>query len=476
MNYFSSKKIEQDELKICEDKLLKYYERKFKYFTNVNLEQNETNSAEFFDILKLDKCKKENIYSNEDVEKNSVVLTSEFSDGKNTLNYGVILPSKNQPWFRFMDPIIEISGFQTLQRNYKQIEIGDRLYIWVTLNKEGEGQHLTGVVVTRDNKHIGFGMGYDMESIFSVSPDSAFDLTTPMMQALALKLNPEGIYEARLFSSDLIIENQLLRQFTTPDFKGVRLIAAAELNADYVLYLNKEFDLIQYEHVNYQVIPRVVALSYFDNVDMQYIKMSGKQNILDNLQIFEKKIEQSPENEMDHILEAYRYFTTKTQNLVNTLFLANKGFLVLLYGTYTINIPSSAHMYCKYTGKSIKKFTNCTSFLQKIFGDLLNCGWFETKFLNTDDVVTNPAWCRQNFEKAQVPDCNKSLVRQKATRREIQKRSTGSGSDEVEKYIKLQFTDKDVFTYINTLSAKRLKKLIMSNKKYKKHFRTFLKK
>ena len=468
------KNMEKDELKLCQDNLLKYYERKFKYFTNIDEDKNEEDSEKFLEILKLGKCKRENIFSNEDVEQNSLVLTSQYSDEKENFEYGVILPSPYQPWFRFMDPIIEINGDHSLQRTYKEIEIGDRLYIWVTLNKQGEGQHLTGVVVTKNNKHIGFGMGYDMVSVLSATPESTFDLTTPILQSLALGLNPEGIYEARLFSSDLIIENQLLRQFTQPNFEGVRLVAATELNADYVRYLNKEFDMIGYENVHFQVVPRIISIEHFDNIDVEHLKQAGKKNINDNLQIFQKKIQGLGVDDVNVIIEAYKYFSIKTQHLVNQLYLLKKGFLVMLYASYLINIPSSAHMYCKYTGKSIKKFTNCTSFLQKIFGDLLNCGWFESKFLNTDDIVTNPAWCRQNFVVAPVPDCIQSLVREKASRREIQKRSIESEKKNEEKYIKMQFTDKDIHDYIKNLSTKRLHKLIMSNKKYKKHFKKFL--
>ena len=214
--------------------------------------------------------------------------------------------------------------------------------------------------------------------------------------------------------------------------------------------------MIGYENVHFQVVPRIISIEHFDNIDVEHLKQAGKKNINDNLQIFQKKIQGLGVDDVNVIIEAYKYFSIKTQHLVNQLYLLKKGFLVMLYASYLINIPSSAHMYCKYTGKSIKKFTNCTSFLQKIFGDLLNCGWFESKFLNTDDIVTNPAWCRQNFVVAPVPDCIQSLVREKASRREIQKRSIESEKKNEEKYIKMQFTDKDIHDYIKNLSTKRI--------------------
>uniref|UniRef100_A0A6C0KTP5 Uncharacterized protein n=1 Tax=viral metagenome TaxID=1070528 RepID=A0A6C0KTP5_9ZZZZ len=468
------KSLEEDFLSLCEEKLLKYYKSKLHYFSNSNEDENTFYSQHFIQMLKTGKCKNE-VFTNVDGDsKDSIIMPNTFQlEGRNdALVYGMLLPSQFQPWFRFMDPMVEIEMDGTLKQNYKSISQGDRLYIWVSLNKKGEGEHLSAVVVTRDNKHLAFGMGFDFTELKNPVIYESYFSMRPIMEAISMG-SSENVYEARVFSTDQIIENQLLRQLTKPDFRGLKLIAAAELSRDYVKYINEEFDKITFDNVAFQVIPRVVPTNIFNHLMVDELKEEFKSNIEKDLKSITPKIKSKTTSEF---ITSFSVFSTKTNYFLNNLVLLENGYITLLYPTYTINIPSSAHIYCKYSGVKTGRASNCTSFLQKIFGDLLNCGWFDSVFLNTDMIVSNPAWCRQNYDVARVPDCSKTIKREKLTMQELQEKTKRKiNTDEShEKEIKLSFNDETLYTYLNTLSPKQLAKLILSSEKHKRRFRKFL--
>lgn len=473
------KSLHDDDLQVCEQKLLEYYKKKLTYYSPLENEEKEIQLADVVSQNKL--YKTGNVFLDAE-QKNSYVFVDKYSlkEGQETM-YAFPISGSNQLWFSFMDPMIDINENSDITRNYKSIQTGDRLYIWVTLNKEGQGQHLSAVVVTQDNKHLSFGMGYDFTELGSVGIQEKYFSMQPIFEALSYGLSGK-VYEARLFTSDEIIEGQLLRQLTREDFKGLKLVASATLTPSYVAYINEQFDQIKYEHVSFNLRANIVPVKVFDHWPtksiIQHISLRIEKNLKSLLKKMDVLVSPVKDETLPELMGLYRNFNDQTMMLFNYLNLTANGYTPLLYTSYTVKVPETSGVYCLYSGKRTGRASNCTSFLQKIFGDLLNCGWFDNMFLNSDIVVSNPAWCRQNYDVAPVPDCRKT-IRREVVAQKVQREKRGSDSDverqKQSRKLSFQFNDKDIwYDYVMSLSPKRLAKLILSNKKYTKRFQKFL--
>jgi hypothetical protein len=167
-----------------------------------------------------------------------------------------------------------------------------------------------------------------------------------------------------------------------------------------------------------------------------------------------------------------------------------------------IDIPERT--YCKLSGSGPERGANCTSYLQKIFKDLLDCSLYDIIFLNaTDKYVTHPKLCRQNvrvpvtpcitrkfltpehdayklekIKKAKLPlTWDKMDIEEEIEKIRLEKRRQREEEDSSGKEIKLQFSGKEIDKalrlsrpYILDLPPEQMLNLIMKNKNHRKIF------
>lgn len=408
--------LSEKDLDKCEYYLLRFYEQKLKFFlpfdSERNLKDGNISSKAFSKNIA------RNVVSSIDSQVQMSINSMNF--GGKEWDYMTLISNRKQPYFNFSLPVAQFDENGNFVRNYKQIEAGDRLYIWANVSRDGVAGHLSAIIITKDNVHIGFGMGLggDAENLDD-------NLTNRFFKAI---FNPK---DALLYTPDWTFNLMLFRQLTKPGTRFVKLIAAADLTDEYVKYINEEFDKLAEEDFSLRLDGHVISADFFGNVEAKglsrhYMLKTLKKNTK-ILKAYLRGIEREGavimeiptklSNEQKQKLQLIQEQLIYTDNLLNGInnykeLILKKNSIVLLFQDYVAKIRSRT--YCLFSGKTkLQEGANCTSFLQKIFGGLLNCGYYN-RFLGvpSDLLITNPAWCRQRADVVPVPKC--SLVRPRA--------------------------------------------------------------
>jgi hypothetical protein len=394
-------------------------------------------------------------------------------------NFGITLPNVYQPFLNFVEPVVFINENGDFEQNYKNITEGDKLYIYAILDQNETPWHLAAVIVTKENKHLSFGMGYlgdYTKSEYLPESKSYFEwLTKRIFKQVAA-----------LYTPDYLFINQVMRQLTKPKGQFVKLIASTDLTQDYVRYLYDEFDKLKKEDIRLQVdfFELPLATTVVNSAVARGNTTKLRNSIVDEIHLYEKKVKKFKDP------KDLELFENQYQLLKNYLDKLNAGIIpvAFLYNLITIQDRT----YCKYTNKGTGKSANCTSFLQKIFSGLLNCSLYDSKFLglgNSDMLVTHPKLCRQSPE-VPVSNCIERQILKPASRRlTVRSRApmqtdadasmlvrTKRNYEENEpdgKLAKVQFlfrdtqkTKKMCENYLKSLSSKQKLKLLVRDEKH----------
>lgn len=467
-------------LQVCEDSVFSYYRMKLQ---NLNRKTTENQKVELTIKANLDLnyvpdteeyLLREDLLNPNNTEIITMVSKGKDADG-NVIQVPVAIPLLNefQPWLEIVEPVVYIDKNQNFVKNYKNIQAGDRLYVWGILDSNGIPWHLAATVVLQNGVHISFGMGYIGELTKSELPSqrSWYETITQMYIPRA-HIEPQ---RAGLYTPDYLFINQVLRQLTKPKGKFLKLIAATDLTQEFVNYLNEEFDKINSDDISSS------RMDFFQfKVGSQAFSSSySRANIT--------KLLHSVENE---IRKHEREFSRNSSDeLKSRIFLLKEYVNVIKSGDipvgYFYNLVSIRdRTYCKISGKGPERGANCTSYLQKLFKGLLNCSLYDIMFLGQSDLfVVDPRLCRQAKDVA-VPTCfeRKYLTAERAapvTGRpsamvisDKQRVKRAADEDDAErlstKIEKLSFkiSDEDVDKYWANLSKKEKIKMIMKNKKH----------
>ena len=391
--------------------------------------------------------------------------------------YGIELPNPYMPFFDFVEPVIYIDKDGVFTQNYKNISVGDKLFIYQLLHADGTAWHLAAVIVTKDNKHISFGMGYAgiLEESELPATSTYYDWFS---QKLSSKLdkNTKGV----LYSPDHVFVEAVKRQLTKDHGKFLKLIASTDLTAEYVQLLNEEFDKLKSDditcYIGFHKLPINVLNStsakgnltklkhYIQNDIHNYDKVLSRLKSLDEIEVVQ--------NQKDLLI---LYSST-----------LDSGEIPVACVTNYIDIPHRS--YCKISNTDPRQQgANCTSFLQKIFKGLLNCSGYLGA---SDKYVSHPNYCRQSpnvhvsncIERKILKPASKRLTVQnliprpmetdQVQQRERIKRSSDVGSV-LGKHARLEFLFKDkektkraCNKYVQSLTPKQKLKLLIRDEKH----------
>jgi hypothetical protein len=470
--------VKSSKLQICEDSVFSYYRQKLQ---NLNSRTTENLKIEktLQDYIKFGFMQESDDYTTEKdlINPSNIQIITNVSGkdeaGRNKLvEVAIPLLNEFQPWLELVQPVVYIGKDQYLYQNYKNIQAGDRLYVWAILNAAGIPWHLAATVVLQNGVHISFGMGYlgSMSKSELPSERSWYEMLTQM----SIPGAHSAPQLAGLYTPDYLYISAVLRQLTKPSGKFLKLIAATDMTQEFVNYLNEEFDKLNPDDIQ-------ARMDFFQfNTGMQVFTSEHSRANNTKLQNFLAK------EVRKHQSKFKRYQSDKLSRQIRLLEeysqALKKGIVPVgyLYNTVTIRDRT----YCKISGKGPERGANCTSYLQKLFKGLLDCSLYDIMFLGQSDLfVVDPRLCRQSKDVA-VPTCfeRKYLTAGRSapvsgrpsamvvSEKERVKRATNEEDEDerllskIEK-LSFKFSDEDVDRYWAKLSKKEKIKMILKHKK-----------
>jgi len=204
-------------------------------FKNFKLENN--NDYETLDILLRNKSTKKLIDSD---DKSLIKGKDGIYLGSEKLN-----PSKFSSFTRGLFQVekekLEFS------RSYNNIQLGDKLFIWQTLSREGT-DHIVGHIVTKSGKQFSFGYGYYGKEIEDSTLSKFIGKTIKGALYLAnIKEVDSSLRQGVIYSPDYIFEHRISQQITkgSKTKKFLNLIASNVLTKEQVDTLKSKFDMIK---------------------------------------------------------------------------------------------------------------------------------------------------------------------------------------------------------------------------------------
>ena len=466
-------------LQVCEDSVFSYYRMKLQ---NLNRKTTENQKVELTLKANLDldylEESSEYIFEKDMVNPNNTEIITTVSKGKDAAGHDILVPvaipllNEFQPWLEIVEPVVYIDKDQNYIQNYKNIQAGDRLYVWAILDRTGIPWHLAATVVLQNGVHISFGMGYIGSMPKSRLPaQRSWYETITQMYIPGAHIEPK---QAGLYTPDYLYISQVLRQITKPTGKFLKLIAATDMTQEFVDYLNEEFDKL-----NVNDISTMMDFYQFKVGTQAFTSSYSRANITKLLHSLENDIRK-------HERELTR---NPSGELQNQIFLLKEYANVIKGGDIPVGylynlVKIRDRTYCKISGKGPERGANCTSYLQKLFKGLLNCSLYDIMFLGqTDLFVVDPRLCRQAKDVA-VPTCferkyltaaraapvtgrpsamvisDKERVKRAADEDDAERLST-----KIEK-LSFKISDEDVDKYWANLSKKEKIKMILKNKKH----------
>uniref|UniRef100_A0A6C0KQ45 Uncharacterized protein n=1 Tax=viral metagenome TaxID=1070528 RepID=A0A6C0KQ45_9ZZZZ len=280
-------------------------------------------------------------------------------------NQQTLLPlDMTQLWFRFTGPVIAFDTDYNLLQIYKLIREGDSLFIFGTLDARGKVKHITAVIET-DETILSFGLG-----AAGATEDSYKDLF--------------GEQKSLLITPDSVFEYKFLKQLQNPKERHVKLIASTTLTKEHVLALNHEFDQITLENLYSKVYSSYSTYTPFTGKTVETYK-----------------------NNMVKFLQSGAYSYSEDQKIRTMYSDTSKNLKVSLFPvlcfSYIADLATTK--YCTLSSFSKREKSNCASFVQRMFKSVINCSVFQSKYLRTDRIVSNPDYCRQCFKKSPLRKC-----------------------------------------------------------------------
>lgn len=227
---------------VCERKLLNQMRKKKEILLTTPAKFTQKSNNNFFLLENFMKDKNMNSKISNDnskpqlVEKDKeeiVFITKDFS----------LAPDKST-YFSFTEPILSVKrssdGGFVFDRHYTNFKAGDKLFIWLTVNRAGN-EHVVAHIQTKNNKNYSFGFGYWGEFEDSYLRDHPFSVKQLERQQVKddIERKPGALY-----TPDYLFELRLNQQVDKPQNTFIKLIASAVLTNTNIQSLNSRFDLL----------------------------------------------------------------------------------------------------------------------------------------------------------------------------------------------------------------------------------------
>ena len=190
-------------------------------------------------------------------------------------------------YFSFTEPIISLKKFRNtfeFQRNYHTLEPGDRLFIWLTLNREG-AEHIVCHIQTKDNRNFSFGFGYFGD--LGPTARSSRTMYTQARDVLTMlsvgMLHETERHAGALYTPDYLFERRVRDQITKPSGTFIKLVASSLLTPEHIQIMSARFDQItnlrSLLFVSLQQVRKKEPIYYMSNYikfdDMEYCSWTG---------------------------------------------------------------------------------------------------------------------------------------------------------------------------------------------------------
>lgn len=265
-------------LDICQKKIIKEMKKKYENMDQLDVTISNGKLKELKNFLKYSKT------------RNKIHLNHKKVNLRGTsiiLDEGVVLRNNRSTYFSFTEPIVFPNNEGNFIRNYKTISPGDKLFVWVTYNREG-AEHVVVQIQSRDRqRNISFGFGYAGNYD---SDNKAYSKVQKIRNVVAgiskytpkfLGIRREEIerHQGSIYTPDYLFELRLKQQILKPKQSFLKLIVSAILTQENVDAINLQFDLIENIQKNlialpiYQVKPDAPVFYMGNHVkfpDLQY--------------------------------------------------------------------------------------------------------------------------------------------------------------------------------------------------------------
>lgn len=232
--------------------------------------------------------------------------------------------------YKFTSPVIEVNNKGEIVQKYKNISEGDLLYIWQTLTKTGV-EHLAAQIVTKRGENYSFGFGHEGNSNLLQSVPGVF-------------YTPDYGLNYKFQSQKEENGNRVY----------INLISVTEIRQQHLQSLNNALD-------------QVTELS---SVGIEFDEIT---DITTTGEIYPKLTRTNAGLDF--------FISPKKSNQQQRIKLSE----IQINFNYSWKHPSE---YCTISGVSTHK-TNCASFIKTIFGDVIECGFYE-------NLITDPKKCHHN--------------------------------------------------------------------------------
>ena len=272
---------------------------------------------------------------------------------------------ENTTVFKVFKPIItklpvSLLKNDILTTNERKIEFKEGYTVQIWLNHStGKKSHATINIIDENGENYNFGLTANVGSYSVIKAVQKYD---------AIISIPDSVFCKKLFD-----------QISNPSKKYIELISTFKLNADKAARLNQFFDSIQtIPYNNYQ----------FNRIDIDKLSLgpanktlalAENQYVYDNLPSLYSKLNKNLI--IDNIKYLKKYKDT------------NK-FGFILSNNYLVN--EDEFKFCMFSGKGDKRTQNCTTLINYLFGDVLDCGYIER-------LLVNPRYCKT---KVAIEPCN----------------------------------------------------------------------
>lgn len=270
---------------------------------------------------------------------------------KEKIDYYFIIFDKI-PFINVTYPILsKINDNMNLYRFYKIIDVNDTILIWGLLNKYGI-YHISCQIITHNGFSFSFGI---LEGDEILEKKIINNFTT---------------YNSILSTPDILFENKIKKQMEKPNQKHLKLIAISKLNRKHIELLKNSFDQLALENLKEYNL----YLDFVSNNNTMYNQQINKNNydILESLFNHEN---------FDINTD---YINYKEQKNASLKLFKNNSNRIFLRPFYYFTLPSMN--YCKIS-RYHNKTINCTSFLQNMYDDIINC--------TGSSIVSIPRFCYQ---------------------------------------------------------------------------------